>query len=154
MTEPLRMTFEVNRAVEHVFEVWTEQFARWWPTDHTVTGEADLRVVFEPKPGGRIFEETAGGDTHEWGEITTWDPPHRLGYLWYLRRDRADATNVEITFVDRGNSTRVEIEHRGWERLGARGPDFRTGNQAGWNGVLPHFIAACTDDTYREGTHP
>jgi uncharacterized protein YndB with AHSA1/START domain len=154
MTEPLRMTFEVNRAVSHVFEVWTEQFARWWPTDHTVTGEADVRVTFEPKLGGRIFEETAGGDIHEWGEITTWDPPHRLGYLWYLRRDRADATHVDVTFVDRGGSTQVEIEHRGWERLGARGPDFRTANQAGWNGVLKHFIAACTDDTYPKGTHP
>jgi hypothetical protein len=39
-----------------------------------------------------------------------------------MRRDRADATDVEIGFVDRGDgTTRVEIEHRGWERLGADG---------------------------------
>ena len=48
-----------------------------------------------------------------------WQPPARLAYLWYLGRDRADATEVEIRFLARGaGATRVEIEHRGWERLG------------------------------------
>jgi len=28
-----------------------------------------------------------------------WEPPTRIGYLWHLRRDRADATEVEITFT-------------------------------------------------------
>ena len=78
--------------------------------------------MLEGRPGGRIFERTPAGDEHEWGEVTVWEPPTRLGYLWHLRRDRADATDVEIRFVDRGDgSTRVEIVHRGWERLGRRG---------------------------------
>ena len=48
-----------------------------------------------------------------------WQPPARLAYLWYLGRDRADATEVEIRFLAQGTeATRVEIEHRGWERLG------------------------------------
>ena len=81
---------------------------------------------------------------HEWGEITRWEPPRRLGYLWYLRQDRADATQVEISFVDKGDgTTRVEIEHQGWDRLGAKGPELRRRNGAGWRGVLPHLIAAC-----------
>ncbi len=80
----------------------------------------------------------------EWGEITAWEPPRRLGYLWHIRTDRADATEVEITFTDRGDATtRVDIEHRGRERLGARGPSWRDANLRGWNGVLPHYRAAC-----------
>jgi hypothetical protein len=47
--------------------------------------------------GGLIVERTPSGSVHEWGEVTLWEPPRRLGYLWYLRRDRADATEVEIT---------------------------------------------------------
>ena len=31
----------------------------WWPRDHTVTGDPDLRVVMETGVGGRIFERTA-----------------------------------------------------------------------------------------------
>ena len=31
--------------------------------------------------------------------MTVWEPPARLAYLWHLRRDRADATEVEIRFI-------------------------------------------------------
>jgi hypothetical protein len=50
---------------------------------------------------------------------------------------------VEVTFrpID-ASTTLVEIEHRGWERLGARGPDARNANQAGWSGLVPHFVEA------------
>ena len=145
MIEPLRLSFEVGCPVAHAFDVWTSKISRWWPADHTVSAENGLLVVLEGRPGGRIFERTSSGTEFEWGEVTVWEPPSRLAYLWHLRRDRADATEVEITFLDQGNSTtRVEIEHRGWERLGAPGRGCRDANQAGWNTLLPHYINATT----------
>jgi hypothetical protein len=141
--EPIRLAFEVACSADHAFETWTSGIGRWWPADHTVTGATDLLVVLEPRPGGRIFERTPAGDEHDWGEVTVWEPPGRLGYLWHLRRDRADATEVEIRFVPVGDAaTRVEIEHRGWERLGAEGETWRERNHGGWSTLLPHFIAA------------
>jgi len=72
-----------------------------------------------------------------------WKPPRLLGYLWHLNADRADATEVEIRFLAQGQAaTRIEIEHRGWERLGDRASGWRTRNQAGWQSLLPHFLAA------------
>jgi uncharacterized protein YndB with AHSA1/START domain len=144
MIDPLRTSFEVGRPVDQVFRIWTVNFAQWWPPSHTASGEDGVQVVFEARLGGRIFERTTAGVTHEWGEITLWEPPRRLGYRWFLRRDRADATDVEITFHQHGIGTRVEIEHRGWERLGADGPRWREANKAGWGGLLPYFIKACT----------
>jgi uncharacterized protein YndB with AHSA1/START domain len=138
------MAFEVACPAHHAFETWTARIARWWPADHTVSAENGLCVVLEGRLGGRIYERTSAGDEHEWGEVTVWEPPRRLVYLWHLRRDRADATEVEITFVDQGVTTRVEIEHRGWERLGAQGPDWRERNAGGWSTLLPHFISAAT----------
>jgi hypothetical protein len=35
--------------------------------------------------------------------------------------------------------TRVELEHRGWERLGAQGRESRAGYDSGWPGVLESF---------------
>jgi uncharacterized protein YndB with AHSA1/START domain len=70
---------------------------------------------------------------------------HRLGapssvaYLWHLRFDRADATDVEITFAGAGHGTTVTIVHSGWERLGSKGPERRERNERGWAGLLPHF---------------
>lgn len=63
---------------------------------------------------GRIYERTPDGTEIDWGEITLWNPPLRLGYLWHSGRDRDDATNVELTFVDLGDSTtRLDIVHTG-----------------------------------------
>ncbi len=142
---PLRMSFDVACSADHAFRVWTSGLGTWWPPDHTVTGRAEA-VVLTGGVGGRIYERTADGVEHEWGEVTVWQPPDRLAYLWYLGRDRADATEVEIRFLAQGaRATRVEIEHRGWERLG---PDttaaqpWRDRNQAGWQSLLPHFTAA------------
>ena len=143
MIEPLRMSFEVSCPVDHAFDVWTSKIARWWPADHSVRGENGLQVVLEGRPGGRIFERTSSGTEHEWGEVVVWEPPSRLAYLWHLRRDRADATEVEIRFIDQGNATtRVEIEHRGWERLGGQGQSWRDANQGGWSTLLPRYVAA------------
>ena len=65
------------------------EIGRWWPADHTVTGRDDLTVVLEDGVGGRIFERTPDGVEHDWGEVTLWNPPDRLGYRWHLRTDRA-----------------------------------------------------------------
>lgn len=143
MIEPLRLSFEVDCAAEHAFTVWSDRISQWWPADHTVSGEIGLAIVLEGRVGGRIFERTAAGAEIEWGEVTVWEPPHRLSYLWHLRRDRADATEVEIRFVEQGASkTRVDILHRGWERLGAEGTTWRDRNLGGWQTLLPHFIGA------------
>ena len=143
MIDPIRLTFDVRCRPDHAFEVWTGRISAWWPADHTVSGETDALVVLEPRAGGRIFERTPGGIEHEWGEVTIWEPPARFGYLWHLRRDRADATEVEIRFVDAGEgTTRVEIEHRGWEALGAEAETWRDRNSGGWATLLPWFVAA------------
>ena len=136
MTSPLRITFDVACPAEHAFAVWTSRIGTWWPPDHTVTGDRDLAVVLESGVGGRIYERAADGTEHEWGEVTVWQPPTRLAYLWYLGRDRADATEVEISFRPRGDSTRVDIEHRGWERVGER---WRDRTRIGWQTLLPHY---------------
>jgi uncharacterized protein YndB with AHSA1/START domain len=143
MIEPIRLSFEVAAPPDRAFDVWTARIGLWWPADHTVSGETNLTVVLEPGPGGRIYERTATGIEHDWGEVTVWEPPHRLTYLWHLRRDRADATEVEITFAPHGSAgTLVHIEHRGWDVLGAAGEEQRDRNHGGWATLLPCYVAA------------
>jgi uncharacterized protein YndB with AHSA1/START domain len=142
MTTPLTMSFDVACSAAHAFDVWTARMGTWWPPDHTVSGKPDA-VVLEAGVGGRIYERTANGVEHDWGEVTAWAPPTLLAYVWHIGQGRGDATEVEIRFLARGAAeTRVEIEHRGWERLAAAGAQRREQNQAGWQAVLPHFLAA------------
>jgi uncharacterized protein YndB with AHSA1/START domain len=141
--EPLRLSYEIQCPADHAFEIWTARLSDWWPKGHSVSGDPGTVVVLEPRVGGRIFERTPDGTEIDWGEITQWDPPHRLGYLWHISRDRSDATDVELTFVDRGDgSTRLDIVHSGWERLGAGGQAYRQANTGGWNALIPNFVAA------------
>lgn len=141
LIEPIRLTFDVACPPDHAFRTWTARTTIWWPASHTVSAASGLEVIVEPRVGGRIFERTPDGDEHDWGEITAWEPPRRLVYLWHLRADRADATEVEISFSGADDtSTRVEIEHRGWDRLGAAGTGRRDANRGGWGGLLPHYI--------------
>lgn len=143
MTSPLRISFDVACSAEHAFEMWTSQIGSWWPSDHTVSGERDVLVVLEAGAGGRIFERTGDGVEHDWGVVTVWDPPTRLEYLWHLGRDSQAATDVEIRFVTQGpNDTRIEVEHRGWERLGETAGAWRDRNRIGWETLFPHFAAA------------
>jgi uncharacterized protein YndB with AHSA1/START domain len=80
------------------------------------------------------------------GEVTIWEPPSRLVYLWHLQRERAEATEVEIRFAAVGSTgTRVEIEHRGWEALGAEDEPWRDRNHGGWVTLLPWYVAAVAD---------
>ena len=133
---PLRISFDVACPAEHAFRVWTSGIGTWWPPDHTVTG-APERIVLTSGVGGRIYERGPDGTEHEWGEVTVWQPPARLVYLWYLGRDRADATEVEIRFHPQSTGqTRIDIEHRGWERLDAQ---WRDRTRIGWQTLLPHY---------------
>jgi uncharacterized protein YndB with AHSA1/START domain len=146
VTDPLEIAFSVACPPAHAFDVWATRTSMWWPHGHSVSAAPGLAVTFEPRPGGRIYERTPEGREHDWGEVVAWEPPHRLVYLWHLRFDRADATEVEITFAPdaaRPGATAVTIVHRGWERLGAKGPERRERNQRGWAGLIPHYADAC-----------
>jgi uncharacterized protein YndB with AHSA1/START domain len=141
--DPLRITFDVACPPERAFELWTTHTSMWWPTSHTVSARPGVEVFIEPGVGGRIYERTSEGEEHDWGQVTGWDPPGRISYLWHLRQDRADATEVEIMFAAAERSgTRISIKHHGWDALGARGADQRELNQRGWTGLLAHFQAA------------
>jgi len=56
------------------------------------------------------------------------------------------ATEVEVRFTGQDNGTTlVEIEHRGFEQLGAEGEARREANRVGWETLIPRFAAACAE---------
>jgi uncharacterized protein YndB with AHSA1/START domain len=140
--EPLEISFDVACSPEHAFEVWATRTSSWWPYSHSRSGQPGLTVTFEPRQGGRVYERTPEGAEHDWGEVLAWEPPRRLSYLWHIYGDGSDATEVEITFAGGDGATTVRIVHRGWERLGARGPRLRERNELNWGSLLPHYREA------------
>lgn len=141
--EPLEIELTVACSPQHAFDVWARKTSLWWPSDHSVSGERGLTVTFEARRGGRIFERTAAGTEHDWGEIVAWEPPHRLAYLWHIAGAPRNATEVNVSFTGDVDRTTVTIVHAGWERLGDAGPERRARNRQGWAGLIPHYERAC-----------
>jgi len=143
--EPIVVEFEVDASPAHAFDVWTTRPTLWWPRSHTVTQDPDLIVVFEPFPGGRVYERGSDGSEHEWGEILVWDPPARVGYLWHLFFDRTEATEITVTFTGTATGSRVKLVQTGFERLGDEvGPDRRTRTNRAWLDVTGRYRSSLT----------
>lgn len=117
--DPIVIEFEASCSPQHAFELWTSRPGLWWPKSHTLSQEAVSEILFEPLVGGRIHEVDVSGVEHDWGEITLWDPPHRVDYLWHLFFDRSEATNVSVTFTATEAGVRVRLEQSGFDRLPA-----------------------------------
>ena len=54
-----------------------------------------------------------------WGTILVWDPSRRAVFTWHPGVPDMVATEIEATFTPLGKQTRVDVEHRHWERLGS-----------------------------------
>jgi uncharacterized protein YndB with AHSA1/START domain len=133
---------EVETSVEHTFTFFTTGMREWWPLEKASYGGDRAKDIFlEPRVGGRFFERFVDGDELEVGKVIACDPPHRIVFTWHTA-DWEGGTEVEVTFIPIGGGTRVELEHRGFERVGPLGPDVADKFRGGWPGVIRSFATA------------
>jgi hypothetical protein len=124
------------------FRVWTEQIDLWWPKSHSRSGDPNTVVLLEAQIGGRLFERTSQGVEHDWGEVTTWEPPHRFAYHWYLGSGPTQPTHVDVHFSRHdSDTTRVDITHRGPELVGELWLRNSARYDASWDVVLGAYFA-------------
>ena len=140
LLEPVRQSIRVRRPIEAAFELFTRDIGTWWPVEtHNLGGDV-AGVVFEERLGGTIYEVSRDGRTFVWGRVLAWEPPHRVVFSWHPNAADPAPTEVEVRFVAEAAAvTRVELEHRGWERLGEAGPDERLRYLNGWPYVIGRF---------------
>lgn len=148
----LRKSVTIDRPVGDAFGLFTEGIATWWPLrTHSVAKEDAETAVFEAGVGGRIYERTTDGEEHLWGTVLVWEPPARIVYAWHPGRGDDTAQEIEIRFLPDGDRTRIELEHGGWERLGARAPETIRNYDTGWDYVLGGCYVEATTGA-RSGT--
>jgi DNA-binding transcriptional ArsR family regulator/uncharacterized protein YndB with AHSA1/START domain len=148
---PVSRTVRVEVPVERAFTVFTKGFGGWWPPEFHIGTQPFATVVVEPRNGGRWFERDASGTECDWGRVLTWDPPRRVVLAWQIGPDwqfdpePTRASEVEVRFIPDGEqATRVELEHRGFERHGEGSGTVRdgVGGDGGWTRCLERFVAA------------
>lgn len=143
---PILKSIHVRRGVEDAFRIFTAETGTWWPVDrYSIGGEERISgVVFEQAEGGRIYEVWDDGTQCDWATLLAWEPPHRFVMAWQPNKDRPAPTEVEVRFVAEADGTRVELEHRAWERLGEQGAAAREGYAGGWDHTLDRYAKAAS----------
>lgn len=142
---PVRKSIRVNAAQAHAFEVFTSGLGRWWPIAHGIGKTPRKAVVMETRLGGRWYELAEDGTETTVGKIVVWEPPQRFVMTWDINSqwqpDTTVSSEVEVSFIAEGaNATRVELEHRKFEQLGAEpGEKMRKDVDGGWPGLLERF---------------
>jgi uncharacterized protein YndB with AHSA1/START domain len=128
-------TIDLNCAIEHAFETFTQKIDLWWPRGHRRNRDASLEL--EPVAGGDLIERASDGSEWTMGHVTAIDPPHLLSLDWFPGSPLSP-TSVEVQFAARGNATTITVTHRAltletksiWPQ---RVATFTTG----WETVLP-----------------
>jgi uncharacterized protein YndB with AHSA1/START domain len=128
------------------FELFTDRFSEWWPKDSHHIADADAAEVFlEPREGGRWYERAEDGAECDWGHVLEIDRPNRIVLAWQLTPewkfdpDTEKATQVEVSFIgEEPGTTRVTLEHRGFEVHGEAGAAMResVGGEGGWGQLM------------------
>lgn len=144
---PIRKQITVAATPERSFEVFTAGMGRWWNRQYSIGSEEMTTVVVEGHEGGRWFERGVHGAECEWGRVLVWEPPQRVVLDWQItgewRYDPEVHTELDVQFVADAGGTRVELEHRGLESLGAQADGIREifDGPGGWAGLLQGLLA-------------
>lgn len=148
---PIRKKLTVPLTPARAFDLFTTGMGRWWPLEtHSLSageGHPARAVTVEPRRGGRVFETRHDGRRADWATITVWDPGRALAMDWYVGRDPAQATRVEVDFAPGASGgaavtlTHSRFEHRG---EGVAADAARNRYDEGWDHVLGDcFRRAC-----------
>ena len=153
MTLPIRRDVTVTCEAERAFEVFTREMDTWWPVESHSRAATELegrdvraeRIEVQGRVGGEILEHLSNGETLPWAEVLAWEPPRRLVLAWHPHGRSQPPTEVEVTFTEVPGGTRVQLEHRGWERLTEDFRELYENYGGGWVVTLSRFATAAND---------
>ncbi len=136
-------------APDRAFASFTEGMGSWWPPEYTWAQQALEEIAIEPREGGRCFERGPHGFSCDWGRVVAWEPPKRLAFTWQISPQRVPqpdpdrASLVEVRFSAEGDATRLELEHRDFDRHGEGADGYRAAMESpqGWPFILERFAA-------------
>jgi uncharacterized protein YndB with AHSA1/START domain len=139
---PVVKSIDVHRTAVDAFRLFTAEMSAWWPMKthsraRDAAGEVTVRIDFEGRVGGRIFETLNTGEQRDWGEVLEYEAGRRVLFSFQMGSARDKSGEVEVRFDSLGEgSCRVTLTHSHWERLGDQAAVMRGRFANGWEGVF------------------
>ncbi len=153
--EPIRRSVTVRVPPDRAFRVFTEEMTAWWP--HATHSRAAMEFDDDPsltvrsievqgRVGGMVLEHMSDGRALPWADVVGWEPPSRFVMAWRPNTRPEPPTEVEVTFTAIEGGTRVDLEHRGWERLTELRQELYESYGGGWVATLGCFEAFANEE--------
>ncbi|MCA0046227.1 SRPBCC family protein [Mesorhizobium sp. B283B1A] len=151
---PVRHSVVVEAPIARAFKVFTEDFGRFKPREHNLLAVPLAETVFEPRVGGHVYDRGVDGSECHWARVLAYEPPNRvllswdINPQWQIETDPERASEWEVRFTaETDNRTRIDLEHRKFERHGEGWKNVRNGvgSDQGWPLYLQRFRDLLTD---------
>ncbi|TPN43336.1 SRPBCC family protein [Mesorhizobium sp. B1-1-7] len=151
---PVRHSVVVEAPIARAFKVFTEDFGRFKPREHNLLAVPLAETVFEPRVGGHVYDRGVDGSECHWARVLAYEPPNRvllswdINPQWQIETDPERASEWEVRFTaETDNRTRIDLEHRKFERHGEGWKSVRNGvgSDQGWPLYLQRFRELLTD---------
>jgi uncharacterized protein YndB with AHSA1/START domain len=153
---PVRKSIVVDASPAEAFDFFTAKIDRWWPKSHGIGATPLRESIIEPFVGGRWYAKHEGGEESTVGHVIVWLPAERLVVSWEINGEwkseprAAFASEVDVRFfAESADRTRVELEHRNFEKMESGGQGMRDGVDNGWPGILDAYAAVVRDRKLR-----
>ena len=78
-----RLTLEIAKPHAAIWKAFTDDVHLWWPKDFYAT-ESPKRIVFEVKPGGRLYEDAGDGNGLVWYHVIALDAPNSISLSGFI----------------------------------------------------------------------
>jgi len=144
----IRHEIVVEAPIERALSVFTERFGSFKPREHNLLNVEIAETVFEPRPGGHVYDRGVDGSECRWARVLVHEPPDRvviswdINPHWQIETDPDKTSEVEVRFIaETPERTRVELEHRNLDRHGEGWQGVREGvdSEGGWPLYLRRF---------------
>lgn len=127
-----RLTLEIAKPHAAVWKSFTAEIDSWWPRDFCAT-QAPQRMVFEVKPGGRLYEDAGDGNGLVWYHVIALDAPQSITLAGFIAppfggpatsllriefsAQASSATLMEVTDSTFGCLGNTAVTAQGWRML-------------------------------------
>jgi uncharacterized protein YndB with AHSA1/START domain len=105
--EEISLAYDLAAPIGTVFAALTADIGKWW----THRFKEGSEVGFEPRIGGRFYEEWEVGGAALYATVTYIDPPRRLRLEGPMGMSGAVAASMQFELESRGSGTRLELVH-------------------------------------------
>jgi hypothetical protein len=113
-TSPITEEYSLRCTADHAFATYTGRIGEWWDARYTANAETLQAVTIEPWIGGRVYATHSDIGEDDWGQVTVWEPGHRLVHSFTLAQDPQYPSEVAAQFVPDGTGCALRFAHGGW----------------------------------------